>query len=72
MPPPPVTVIARQGDTLDLICRRHYGRTRRVTEQALDSNPGLADQGPILHPGQAVILTAPKTPDVRPQIHLWD
>ena len=41
-------VRAQQGDTLDRICLRHYGRTQDVTEAALEANPGLAELGPIL------------------------
>ncbi|MDR1350904.1 MAG: tail protein X [Zoogloeaceae bacterium] len=65
-------VIARQFDTLDLICWRHFGRTAAVTEQALELNPGLARLGAILPEGQAVTL-----PDVAPtreikMINLWN
>ncbi|TLX52838.1 phage tail protein, partial [Stutzerimonas nosocomialis] len=30
---------AQQGDTVDAICWRHYGRTAGVVEQVLDANP---------------------------------
>ncbi|MGQ9372750.1 tail protein X [Acinetobacter tandoii] len=36
-----------QGDTIDLICWRYYGRTAGVTETVLEYNPDLAEQGPI-------------------------
>ena len=67
------TVIAQQGDTVDAICWRHYGRTAGVVELVLDANPGLADLGPTLPHGTRVEL-----PDAAPQaeqrqmVNLWD
>lgn len=67
------TVIANQGDTVDVICWRYYGRTAGVTEAVLDANPGLADLGPVIPHGTAVTL-----PDAAPQaeqrqvVNLWD
>ena len=66
-------VIASQGDTVDAICWRYYGRTAGVTEQVLEANPGLADLGPIIPHGTQVTL-----PDAAPQaeqryvLNLWD
>lgn len=67
------TVRAIQGDTVDAICWRYYGRTAGVTEAVLAANPGLADLGPILPTGQLVAM-----PEVSEQaeqqtaINLWD
>lgn len=67
------TVIASQGDTVDAICWRYYGRTAGVTELVLEANPGLADLGPILPHGTQITL-----PDAAPQaeqrqvLNLWD
>ena len=49
-----VTAIA--GDTLDLLCWRHLGRTEGVTEQTLALNPGLSASGPKLNEGQVIML----------------
>lgn len=68
-----ITVRAMQGDTVDLICLRHYGRTAGVTERVLFENTGLADLGAILPMGTEVKL--PKEPDeVRASapVQLWD
>ncbi len=63
---------AQQGDTVDLICQRHYGRTAGVTEAVLAANPGLADVGPVLPIGTPVRLP-PHTPNpTRPTLQLWD
>lgn len=66
-------VRAMQGDTLDAICWRHYGRTASVVEQALEANPGLADLGPVLPLGTLVTLPpAPPASENRRIIQLWD
>ncbi len=64
--------IARQGETLDAIAWRHYGRTAGVVEAVLEANPGLAALGPQLPLGTAVEL-----PDIAPAtevalVQLWD
>ena len=64
---------ALQGDTVDAICWRHYGRTAGVVEAVLEANPGLADLGSILPDGQLVNL--PETPPQaaqRQMVNLWD
>lgn len=66
------TVRAAQGDTLDLICWRHYGRTAGVVEQVLDANPGLARLGPILPHGTLVQLPEIATQPQRQTVQLWD
>ena len=64
---------ANQGDTLDDVCWRHYGRSSGVVEAVLAANPGLAGRGPILPMGTLIEL-----PDVAPQpttsrtVNLWD
>ncbi|CAM4203590.1 MULTISPECIES: tail protein X [Lelliottia] len=65
-------VYAMQGDTLDAICARYYGRTEGVVEAVLQVNPGLSELGVILPHGTAIELpetdSAPKTETV----NLWD
>ncbi|WP_196018971.1 tail protein X, partial [Serratia ureilytica] len=38
-------VYALQGDTVDAICWRYYGRTQGVVEQVYSLNEGLAAAG---------------------------
>lgn len=66
-------VRAMQGDTLDAICHRHYGRTAAVTEAVLQANPGIAELGPVLPHGTLVELPdmAPR-PQNKNMIQLWD
>lgn len=66
------TVRAAQGDTLDLICWLHYGRTAGVVEQVLEANPGLARLGPILPHGTLVQLPEIATQPQRQTVQLWD
>lgn len=62
-----------QGDTVDALCWRHYGRTAGVTEAVIDVNPGLADHGPVLPQGLAVTLPdVPASAPERQVINLWD
>ncbi|WP_085600862.1 MULTISPECIES: tail protein X [unclassified Pseudomonas] len=68
-----ITLRAQQNDTVDAVCWRHYGRTAGVTEAVLEANPGLADHGPILPQGLAVLM--PDTQTTAPQrqmVNLWD
>ena len=66
-------VRARQNDTVDALCWRHYGRTAGVTEAVLEANPGLAEHGPFLPHGTRVNLpdSQPAAPQ-RQVVNLWD
>ena len=63
---------AHQGDTLDVICARYYGRTEGVFETVLAANPGLAELGAVLPHGTAVELPETQTSAVREAVNLWD
>lgn len=65
-------VIAHQGDTLDALCHRHYGRTEGVVEAVLAENPGLAELGAILPHGTSVSLPEVDTAAVTETVNLWD
>lgn len=67
-----MNVIAQQGDTLDALCYRHYGRTQGVVETVLAANPGLAGLGAILPHGTAVNLPDITSAPVRESIQLWE
>ncbi len=61
-----------QGDTVDLLCFRHLGRTAGVTEATLQLNRDLAARGPVLPAG--VLVTLPEATSVAapPTLQLWD
>lgn len=66
-----VTSIA--GDTVDLICRRHYGDESGYAEAVYDANRGVAAYEPILPAGVTIML-----PEVAAEeradtvVRLWD
>ena len=67
-------ITALQGDTVDAICWRHYGRTAGMTEEVYAANPGLAALGPLLPLGTQIELPdLPTRPAATRQlVNLWD
>ncbi|ANC41859.1 phage tail protein [Hafnia alvei] len=65
-------VIASQGDTLDALCYRRYGRTEGVVEAVLAVNPGLAELGAVLPHGTAVELPVVESSTTSKTVNLWD
>jgi phage tail protein X len=66
-------VIAEQGDTVDALCWRHYGRTEGLVELVLEMNAGLADYGTTLPHGLEVTMPEPPTQQAKAQlVQLWD
>ncbi len=63
---------ALQGDTLDVICARYYGRTEGVVETVLEANPGLSELGVILPHGTALELPDVDSAPVTETINLWE
>ena len=66
------TVISVQGDTVENICFKHYGYTSGVTEQVLNTNPGLASLGAILPMGTRIELPDISTRTQPKTTNLWD
>jgi len=62
----------KDGDTLDLICWRHYGQQSGAVEQVLEANPKLAEKGSILSAGIIITLPELTSPAVEEEISLWD
>lgn len=64
---------ARQGDTLDLLIYRQFGKTEGLVEIALERNPQLA-YVPILAIGQQVDMPEQQAfaPISKQTIQLWD
>ncbi|HBE9080974.1 tail protein X [Serratia fonticola] len=65
-------VFAQQGDTVDALCWRYFGRTQGVVEQVYSLNAGLADAGAILLHGQPVTLPDVTVSPQRETVNLWD
>lgn len=66
-----MNAITQQGDTLDILCLRYYGRTQDVVETVLAANPGLAEHGPILPYGTRVNLPEVAVAAVNETVNLW-
>ncbi|MEL4069605.1 tail protein X [Ochrobactrum sp. GPK 3] len=63
----------KQGEWLDMICRREYGDESGFVEQVLAVNPGLADLPPKLPLGTVIRLPELTRADATPSvISLWD
>lgn len=65
-------IYAQQGDTVDEICFRYYGRTQQVVEQVYAANPGLAESGPVLPHGCEVALPPLPEASTGETVNLWD
>ncbi|MGK0703298.1 tail protein X [Yokenella regensburgei] len=65
-------VYAMQGDTLDALCARYYGRTEGVVETVLQANSGLSELGVILPHGTAIDLPDVQSSPVTEVINLWE
>ncbi|MCT2388619.1 tail protein X [Erwinia pyrifoliae] len=63
-------VKALQRDTVDLLCWRHYGTTRGVTEKVLAANPGLSQQV-YLTAGQEIELPEMARESQQQRVQLW-
>lgn len=63
-------VKALQGDTVDLLCQRHYGLTRGVTEAVVSANKGISGQL-FLNAGQEVELPEVSEPAATETVQLW-
>lgn len=59
------------GDVLDWICWRYYGRQGGAVEAVLAANVGLAERGPIYPAGVLVTLPDLAEPVIQPT-RLWD
>ena len=67
-----MNVYAQQGDTVDEICQRYYGRTGQAVELVYAANPGLAESGPVLPHGYEVTLPDLPESSAGETVNLWD
>jgi phage tail protein X len=63
-------VLAKDNETLDLICYRHYGREDVVTD-VLMANPHIARLSAFLPAGTIVDLPDVKLPREEDVIRIW-
>ena len=63
----------KQGETVDLICHRHYGIAHLTTEMVMEANPSLAENGLII--AENTLIALPEITQVTPiknTLQLWD
>lgn len=65
-------VVTKQGDVVDRIALKAYGRTAGATEAVLAANPVLADLGAQLPAGVVLVLPDIETATIAPTVRLWD
>lgn len=58
------------GDMLDAICKRELG-SEAHTALVLDTNPGLADLGPVYPAGVLIVLPDVAPPRKAGTVRLW-
>jgi len=69
----PSTYVTKAGQTVDLVCRDFYGRTRSTTEIVLNANPGMGALGPVLPIGTVLFMPDIDTrPAARELVKLWE
>jgi len=63
---------SKEGDTVDLIAWRYYGRQNDlIVERLLEANPGLADYGPELPAGLRIALPEIDDEQQTESVRLW-
>ncbi len=62
----------REGDMLDNIAWKHYGKQSSAVEEILEANPGLAEYGEQLPAGLVITLPDINLPETDTIIRLWD
>ena len=65
-----MTYTTKDGETLDYICWKHYGKTN-VVEQVLRANRNLAQQDAVLPAGIEITLPPISEPELSKKIKLW-
>ncbi|WP_267369933.1 MULTISPECIES: tail protein X [unclassified Pantoea] len=65
-------VYAQQGDTVDEICQRYYGRTGEAVGLVYAANPGLAESGPVLPHGCEMTLPELPGSSAGETVNLWN
>lgn len=60
------------GDMIDWICWKHYGRQSNAVEVVLAANPGIADYGETLPANVIIELPEIELPESEDIVRLWD
>lgn len=64
--------LSKDGDTVDLIVWKHYGRQNAgLVERVLAANPGISDFGAILPLNTRIMLPVVEVPKAEESVRLW-
>ena len=66
-----ITYITKDGDVLDFICWKYYGKTSGVLEKVLEANRHLAELGSIFTAGVKIILPDLTQEEETESVKLW-
>lgn len=62
----------QDGDVLDAICWKYYGRQAGAVEAVLEANMHLAAIGEVLPAGLVIVLPELEAPALPTTVRLWD
>ena len=67
-----MTYVTKQGDVLDEIVFKYYGRTSGYVEMVLAENRHLAELGPVYKADVAIVLpTITANAEIKTEITIW-
>ncbi|MFW5499578.1 MULTISPECIES: tail protein X [unclassified Maridesulfovibrio] len=67
-----ITYLTEDGDMLDALCYKQYGREDAVAA-VLEANPGLANKGAVLKAGVTIVFPdLDETTEETATVKLWD
>lgn len=66
-----ITYITKDGDALDYICWKYYGRISGIVEKVLEANRHIADIGAIFEAGVKITLPDLDQEEATESIKLW-
>jgi phage tail protein X len=66
-----ITYTTKDGDVLDFICWKYYGKTLGILEKVLGANRHLAELGSIFRAGVKIILPDLTQEEETESVKLW-
>lgn len=66
-----ITYITKDGDVLDAVCWKYYGKTSGVLEKVLEANRHLANLSAIFSAGVKIILPDLTLAEETESVKLW-
>ena len=66
-----ITYVTKDGDVLDAICWKFYGKTSGILEKVLETNRHLAELGAIFSAGVKIVLPDLPQEEETESVKLW-